>query len=222
MPEYLPLAAFRQGLLPDDCRSCAWWQTAGSSPTQGTEATDTRHVWLSDLEHDWGYVGLLVHDPGARREVDGHPDPVITASIHFAPASSLPRFRELPFPPLPPSSALLFCLHTDEEASRWMAKRVIRRAIYELRGRGIKEVYAVANRPGTGDADGADCRFFSAQLLADNGFVEVTSDGRLDLMRLDSRGLISLAEQAETALRRIFSREEEPAPSPAAWAREKR
>jgi hypothetical protein len=59
-------------------------------------------------------------------------------------------------------------------------------------------------------------------LLADNGFVEVMGDARLALMRVDSRGLLSLAEQAETALRRIFTREEEPAPSPAAWAREKR
>jgi hypothetical protein len=221
MPEYLPLAAFRQGLLPGDCRDCSWWQTAGSSPTQGTEAAGARHEWLSDLEHDWGYVGLLVHDPSARREADGPPDPVITASVHFAPASSLPRFRELPFPPLPPCSALLFCLHTDDEASRWMAKRVIRRAIYELRGRGIKEIYAVANRPDAGTADGADCRFFSAGLLADNGFLEVMGDARLVLMRVDTRSLISLAEQAQTTLRRIFTREEEPSPSPAAWAREK-
>jgi hypothetical protein len=221
MPEYLPLGAFRQGLLPDDCRSCAWWQTAGASPTQGTEAADTRHEWLSDLDHDWGYVGLLVHDPGARREDDGSPDPVITASIQFAPASSLPRFRELPFQPLPPCSALLFCLHTAEDASRWVAKRVIRRALYELRSRGIREVYAVAHRPGTGDPDGIDCRFFCAESLTENGFAEVASNGHLALMRVDNRGLISLAEQAETALRRIFTREEEPAPSPAAWAREK-
>ncbi len=151
MPEYLPLGAFRQGLLPGDCSSCAWWQTAGSSATQGTEAAGTRREWLSDLEHDWGYVGLLVHDPGARPEANGAPEPVVTASIHFAPASSLPRFRELPFPPLPPSSALLFCLHTPDEASRGMAKRIIRRALYELRGRGIQEVYAVANRLGTGN-----------------------------------------------------------------------
>ncbi len=51
--------------------------------------------------------------------------------------------------------------------------------------------------------------------------MEVAGDSRLALMRVDNRGLISLAERAETALRRIFTREEEPAPSPAAWAREK-
>ncbi len=222
MPQYLPLGAFRQGLLPGDCRSCAWWQTAGSSPTQGTEAAATRHQWLADLEHDWGYVGLLVHEQGTRRGANGPPDPVVTASIHFAPASSLPRFRELPFPPLPPSSALLFCLQADEEAPRWMVKRVVRRALYELRSRGIRDVYAVAHRLGTGGPDSTDCRFFSADLLAENGFVEVAGDNRLGLMHVDNRGLISLAERAETVLRRIFTREEEPDPSPAAWARAKR
>jgi hypothetical protein len=58
--------------------------------------------------------------------------------------------------------------------------------------------------------------------LAENGFAEVAESGGLTLMRVDSRGLISLAEQAETALRRMFAREKEPAPSPAAWAREER
>ncbi len=222
MPEYLPLGAFRQGLLPGDCSSCAWWQTAGSAPAQGAGAVDARHEWLTDLEHDWGYVGLLAHDASARREAGGSQDPVITASIHFAPASSVPRFRELPFPPLPAASALLFCLYTDGEASRSIAKRVIRRALYELRGRGIPEVYAVAHRPGADDAGEPDCRFFAADLLAENGFAEVAQNGGLTLMRIDSRGLVSLAEQAETALRRMFAREKEPAPSPAAWAREER
>ena len=96
MPEYLPLGAFRQGLLPGDCSSCAWWQTVGSARAQGGDAIDARHEWLTDLEHDWGYVGLLVHDSSVRRETGASQDPVVTASVHFAPASSLPRFRELP------------------------------------------------------------------------------------------------------------------------------
>jgi hypothetical protein len=214
MPEYLPLRAFRQGLLPDDCRSCAWWQTAGASEHRGTAAAGNRHEWLTDLEHDWGHVGLLVHEPAARRGAPGSADPVISASIHFAPASSLPRFRELPFPPLPASSALLFCLHADEDAPRWAAKRLIRKSLYELRGRGIDEVFAVARWT---DEDGGDCRFIPAGLLAENGFEQVAGDERLCLMRVDNRGLVSLVDQAEAAMRRVFSHNHEPAPHPAAW-----
>ncbi len=67
MPEYLPLGAFRQGLLPGDCSSCAWWQTTGRDDHHGSEATERRHEWLTSLEHDWGYVGLLVHEPAGRQ-----------------------------------------------------------------------------------------------------------------------------------------------------------
>ena len=216
MPEYLPLRAFRQGLLPDDCRSCSWWQTAGASEFRGTAGTGKRHEWLTDLEHDWGHVGLLVHEPATRRGVPGSADPVIFASIHFAPASALPRFRELPFPPLPASSALLFCFHADEGAPRWVAKRLIRKSLYELRGRGVDEVFAVA-RWTRGNGEGDDCRFFAADLLVENGFEQAAGDDRLCLMRVDNRGLVSLVDQVEAALRRVFSHHHEPAPSPAAW-----
>lgn len=214
MPEYLPLGAFRQGLLPGDCRSCAWWQTTGGTAHQGTVAAQKRHEWVTELEHDWGCAGLLVYGPAGRRGAAGTANAVVSASIHFAPASSLARFRELPFPPLPPFSALLFCFHAEEDASRLLAKRLIRKALYELRNRGVQEVYAVAHWP-EGCGDPGDCRFFSTELLAANGFAEVTHNGRLCLMRVDNRGLVSLIGQVETAVRRVFANE--PAPSPAAW-----
>jgi hypothetical protein len=217
MPQYLPLGAFRQGLLPGDCRACAWWQTSGAAAQRGDVAVHKRHEWITDLEHDWGYVGLLVHEQAGRRATADSGDYVISASIHFAPAASLARFRELPFPPLPASSALLFCFHADEDAPRWVAKRLIRKAIYELRSRGVQEVYAVAHWP-EGCGDPGDCRFFSTELLAANGFQQVFHDGHLCLMRVDNRGLISLFGQVETAFRSVFASEQEPAPSPAAWA----
>ena len=216
MPEYLPLRAFRQGLLPGDCGSCVWWQTAGAADARGTEAADKRHDWEASLGREWGSVGLLVHEPAGRRGASS--EPVVTASIHFAPASSLPRLRELPFPPLPPLSVFLFCLHTSDDAARWVAKRLVRKAIYEVRHRGVQEVYAVA-RTGSRNGDSADCRFFQADLLGETGFVEVASDGRLSLMRVDNRGLISIVDEVQTAVRRLFTNEEEPAPSPAAWAK---
>ena len=218
MPEYLPLRAFRQGLLPGDCRSCAWWLTAGAADYRGPVAAEKRHEWLSDLEHEWGPVGLLVHEPAPRRGAAGSADPVIAASIHFAPASSLARFRELPFPPLPASSALLFCFHTEDEAPHWLAKRLIRKALHELRSRGVEEVFAVA-RWANGNGGDDDCRFFPADLLADSGFEQVAGNAQFCLMRVDNRSLISVIDQVEAALRRVFIHDREPAPSPAAWVR---
>ena len=169
---------------------------------------------MTGLEHDWGYVGLLVHETAGQRGATSPGDVAVSASIHFAPASSLARFRELPFPPLPPSSALLFCFHAEEDAPRWLAKRLIRKALYELRGRGVQEVYAIAHWPER-CGDSGDCRFFSAELLAANGFEEMAHNGHLCLMRVDNRGLVALIGQVETAVRRVFANE--PAPSPAAW-----
>jgi hypothetical protein len=216
MPEYLPLGAFRQGLLPGDCNSCAWWQTVGQAEYRGAAATAKRHEWTAAVEDQWGYVGLLVQEPAGRRGTPSSAEVTIAASIHFAPASSLARFRELPFPPLPPSSALLFCLHVDDDTPRWVATRLIRKALYELRSRGVDEVYAVAHWPADHDpAD--DCRFFSVDVLAESGFEDVAQNGRLCLMRVDNRGLVSLINQVESALRRVFAKE--PAPSPATWVR---
>jgi hypothetical protein len=218
MPEYLPLGAFRQGLLPDDCRSCCWWQTNDATVPRGEAAARIRHEWVTELEHDWGQVGLLVHEAAGRRGGVGSGGIVVSACIHFAPASSLARFRELAFPPLPASSALLFCFHAEEDSRGWAAKRLIRKAIYELRNRGVREVYAIAHWP-EGSGDPADCRFFSTEILAANGFEPVSQNGGFCLMRVDNRSVVSLMDQMETALRRVFAHK--PAPSPVAWIRGK-
>jgi hypothetical protein len=186
--------------------------TTDAAAHRGPAAAGKRHEWLTDLEPEWGTVGLLVHEPAPGRGASPSADPVISASIQFAPGSSLARFRELPFPQLPASSALLFCFHSQEDAPRWAAKRLIRKALYELRARGIDEVFAVAS----GSSD--DCRFFPTDLLLENGFEQVAGDGELCLMRVDNRSLIALVAQVEMVLRRMFGHNREPAASPAAWA----
>jgi hypothetical protein len=218
MPDYLPLGALRQGLLPGECRSCSWWQTTGPCPARQGADPGELHEWMAGLEQDWGSFGLLAYDSGSHRGAVGSAELPVVAAIRFAPASSLARFRELPFPPLPPFSALLFCLHTEDDAPRWVAKRLIRKALCELRSRGIDQVFAVAHRAGSGNGHGPECRFFSASLLAENGFNEVASNGYICLMRVESRNLVSLIDQVEMAVRRVFIRGEEPACSPAAWA----
>jgi hypothetical protein len=115
---------------------------------------------------------------------------------------------------LPALSALLFCLRADEDSPHRVEKRLIRKALHELRNRGVQEVYAVAREQDRGD-EHQDCRFFATELLASTGFEEVARNGRLCLMRVDNRGLVALVDRLETAVCRIFTHE--PAPSPAAW-----
>jgi hypothetical protein len=209
VPGYLPLCAFRQGLLPTACRSCAWWQTTGSGYGTSEAAAAKRHLWMTTLEGNWGSTGLLLEDGGA-------PAPAIVASINFAPAAAVPRLRKLPFGPLPAGSTLLFCLRLEEGQAQHQAKRLLHKALRHLKDRDVEEVYAVAGYSG-GTLDGNRCEFFSFDFLSANGFEQVMRNGQLFLMRADLRGLLSLIEQLEAAARRVLRIE--PAPTPAAWTR---
>jgi len=240
MADYLPLCAFRQGLLPADCRSCAWWQTAGNERLAPEEAAEKRRRWTAALEKSWGSTGLLLQGgalPDGRPAADaahqgGAPSPAIAAAVSYAPPAAVPRLRELAFGALPPESAFLFCLKVEEGRTRFLPRRVLHKALAQLRGRGVEEVFAVAAsgsvRPGAVDAgsrsdgaspDGAgdECRFFPVEFLAANGFERVTVNGDLVLMRADVRGLLSLVGQVGTAVRRALH--DALAPSPALWSR---
>lgn len=228
MADYLPLCAFRQGLLPLDCRSCAWWQTTGDGRLAPEEAGAKRRQWMASLEKTWGSTGLLLQGtalPAGDAAADtGHwggvPDPPIAAAISFAPPAALPRLQDMAFGTLPRESAFLFCLKVEEGYTRLLPRRLLHKALGQLRGRGVDEVFAVAavrltDPDGPGVAD--ECRFFSIAFLAANGFEEVTGGGDLILMRSDLRGLLSLVEQVGGALRRVLR--DPLAPSPAAWSR---
>lgn len=246
MPDYLPLCAFRQELLPVACRSCAWWQTTGSGPKNAEVSGEKRRQWMAALEPTWGSTGLLLagNGPptgdGSTSDVSaggapagGAPDasapagvpavsagrsapPVVVASINYAPAAAVPRLRDLPFAPLPADAVLLFCLTSEENHGRSQAKRLLHKALAQLKERDVQEVYAVASL--TGGPEHSDrCEFFSLEFLEANGFERVRDDGQLFLMRVDLRGLLSLITQVEAVVRRVLRND--PTPSPAAWTR---
>ncbi len=167
---------------------------------------------MTEVESFWGATGLILVDNTPRA---GATAPVLIASIGFAPGNALPRLRTLSFGPLSESSALLFCLTVTGDHARFQDKRILHKALAQLRFRGVEEVYGVA-RPGPVSDDPTACRFFEAGFLAANGFQLVAENGELMLMRLDLRGLLSLVDKVETAVKRILHNE--PAPSPAAWS----
>ena len=219
MPDYLPLCAFRQGLLPVACQSCAWWQTTGSRINPPKIAAEKRRQWMIGTEGSWGSTGLLLVNGNTQTRVattnsSDSGAPAFVASINFAPADALPRLRELSFGPFPDNSAVLFCLTVAYGESRFQAKRVLRKALAYLKDCGVEEAYAVA-RSEKAPANPVACRFFTADFLFANGFQAVAEDGELILMRVDLRGLLSLLDRAETTIRRMLRNE--PTPSPAAW-----
>ncbi len=232
MSGYLPLCAFRQGLLFETCRTCAWWQTSGGRALGGTalgkrlsheQAVDSRRRWMSSLEDTWGTAGLLLESrdplsdgvPAARGLTDGAAVPAIFSSIHFAPTVSVPRLRDLPFGPFSEESALVFCLACAEGQTRYQAGRVLHKALGRLKERGVEEVYAVAAVGAVYQPlDGDLCRFFPPDFLGVNGFEPVGENAGLILMRVDLGGLLSVLGRARTALKEMLG--SDPAPSPAA------
>jgi len=245
MSGYLPLGAFRQGLLPSACSSCAWWQTTGSGKLSSAAAADIHRRWIASLEDSWGSPGLLLY---TNRETHGgvshsapadavstglgpsgsDPSPVVVASVAFAPADMVPRLRDLPFGgfgSLSDGSVLLFCLTCGREEPRYQPKRVLHKALRHLRTRGVREVYAVATHRGETDGvaglhgtfDRDHCRFFPLDFLVANGFHPIADNAGLVLTRLDLGGILAVIGQVQATVRRVLG--SEPAPSPAAWIR---
>lgn len=211
MPDYLPLCTFRQDLLPPACRSCAWWFDSGAPPDSRASAYSLRREWMSALEPAWGSTGLVLPDdppPG---------DPSALAakvSVHYAPAQSVPRLRDLPLGPIPADAALLFCLRAEGSGDITAARRLVQKALAQLRLRGVTEVYAYAAL--TGGAGGGDrCEFFAYDFLDSCGFRRVRDNGDLFLMRVDLRGLATVMGRVEAVLKRVVGTD--PTPSPAAW-----
>lgn len=219
MSTYLPLCAFREGLLPSTCRKCAWWQTTGSERLSEEALVERKRRWMSALEKTWGTTGLLLED-GSVGTGEGHARPAIVASINFSPPEALPRLHELSFGQLPAGSAVVFCLRAEPQAGRHLPKRLLHKSLAQLKDRGVEEAFAVAeNEIGatTSNGDPRTCRFFSVDFLTASGFHMVSANGNLILMRADLRGLLSLFAQVETAVRKLLRNE--PTPSPAAWSR---
>lgn len=219
MSDYLPLCAFRQGLLPDDCRTCAWWQTTGNEDLPPDLAADRRRNWMTGLEATWGHPGLLLESDAAKDTAPARGGaPVAAGSISFAPAAAVPRLRGLPFDHLTAGSALLFCLWLDDDQPQTHGKRLIQKALGQLKTRGMTDVFAIAGSPSSLDHGQAwnacPYRLFSVEFLGANGFLPVAESGPLVLMRADLRGLLSIIGQVETVIRRAIR---QPTPSPAAW-----
>jgi hypothetical protein len=205
MHEYIPLCSPRLKMLPEACRSCAWWQTAGQEPAGKHASAEKRAEWQYATEASFGTTGLIATG-------DGHP----VAVIQYAPASVLPRVRSLNVGKLPDNAVVLFCLHSIGVPSPLELRRLLHKTMAVLRQRGLLEVYALA-QPATGARSRGRCSLFELEFLDGNGFQRVTDNGEVFVLRADLRGLLSSVSQLERAFRRLFR--SDPEPTPAAWSR---
>ena len=207
MAEFVHVVAASQGLLPDPCSTCLWWQTTtGSGATRNPEADlERRLAWMHRLEQSWGSLGMVLQEGTST-----------LAALQFAPVAALARAAHLPAGPTPEDAVLIYCLRGRLDRSAHEPSRLLHRALAHLRRQRLTEVYAFARPLGSADLCGLR-NLCGLEFLRAHGFVIVRGGGDAFLMRLDLRGLLPSLVDAANGLRRL--RPEPAAPSPATFWR---
>jgi hypothetical protein len=162
---------------PECCRGCTWWQERA----HGRSADKRR--WQEGVEERFGAWGKLYLD-GDR----------LVGSLQYAPSEAFPRARDLPAGPPSPDAVLVACAFLLDRTSPWALQSLFLACIGEVRDGGAPAIEAFAYRYDEGEAFAT--RFlrhrtvFPREFLADFGFRTLRAAGRVELMRLELRGLV--------------------------------
>jgi len=166
---------------PPPCRDCMWWQTR-----PGAAAPD-RDRWTRQAEDDFGPWGKLYMDEGR-----------VAGLIQYGPADQFARARTLPAGPPDRDAALITCAYLTEATSPWILQSLFLSAIGECKDRGFPALEAFGYRYPSDES--FDVRFlghrtiFPSDFLRDFGFRARRSAGRVELARLDLRGLVPVED----------------------------
>ncbi len=169
---------------PGCCVGCTWWQTRS-----GSRAVDKAR-WADAVEERFGTWGKLYVDGGRT-----------LCLLQYGPADTFPHARDLPAGPPGDDAVLITCAFLVDPSSPWALQSLLLAAIGETRDAGRPAIEAFAYRYDEGEAYAA--RFlqhrtvFPRAFLSDLGFRTVRAQGRVELMRLDVRGIVPVEEPGE-------------------------
>ena len=186
---------------PTVCHECVWWQS------RGRRANKDR--WIERVEAEWGSFGTVYYDEDER----------VLGSMQYGPAQLFPRSAELPAGPPSPDAMFVTCAYLVRSSSPWVMQSLFLAAIGDARDRGAKALEAFAYRYPEGES--AYERFqvhktiFPSDFLADFGFATVRSAGRVELARLELRGLQPVVEGRRAKVLRVVKEAFFPEPVPA-------
>jgi hypothetical protein len=175
-PRLEPLTRASIGRAPGVCVDCVFWQSRGLR-------NPAKERWAARMEEDWGGWGTLYWD-GDR----------LLGFLQAGPADAFPRSVELPAGPPSSDAVLVTCGYVADPSAPWVLQSLLLAAIGEARDRDVRAIEAFAYRYPEGTP--YDHRFlahrtiFPSDFLADLGFHTVRSEGRVELARLDLRGLV--------------------------------
>jgi hypothetical protein len=176
---------------PPPCRECMWWQ---SRP--GRQQPERRR-FIEQIESDFGPWGKLYCDDGG-----------VTGLIQYGPAEQFPRAAVMPAGPPSRDAVIVTCAYLTDAHSPWVLQSLMLAAIGECKDRGFPAIEAFAYRYPADES--FEARFllhrtiFPHDFLRDFGFQPRRAAGRIELMRLDLRG-IELAPES-SMLERLKAR----------------
>jgi len=188
---------------PSVCHECLWWQSrvAGREP-------DKRR-WIEKAESEFGAWGTIYRDDDGRT----------LGSMQYGPARLFPRAGELPAGPPSDDAVIVTCAYLVDRTSPWVLQSLFLAAIGDAKDKGAAALEAFAYRYPEGESDYE--RFlvhrtvFPHDFLADFGFREMRSSGRVELARLELGGLVPVLEGKRERVLRALKDALLPEPVPA-------
>ncbi|MFO7572028.1 MAG: hypothetical protein R6W48_05425 [Gaiellaceae bacterium] len=187
---------------PAVCQTCVWWQARGNREPE-------KEKWIARVEGEWGAWGTIYRDDDGR----------VLGSMQYGPAHLFPRAADLPAGPPSEDAVLVTCAYLLSDSAPWVEQSLFLAAIGEARDKGASALEAFAYRYRE-DALSAE-RFlvhrtvFPRDFLADFGFHTVRTSGRIELARLELRGLQAVEKGAREKVLDVVKEAFQPTPAPA-------
>jgi hypothetical protein len=198
-PHVTHLTRWADRQRPAVCQGCAWWQMR-----EGDRPVDKAR-WMDDVEDRFGAFGKL-YLLGDRH----------LASLQYGPAGAFPRARDLPAGPPSGDAVLVTCAYLSDRSAPWALQSLFLACLGECRDRGLPAVEAFATAAPLDRRDGVSEHrtIFERDFLGDLGFRPLRQSGPIELMRLETAGLIP-AVQSESLLEAAWRRARELVARPA-------
>ncbi|MFP5252449.1 MAG: GNAT family N-acetyltransferase [Actinomycetes bacterium] len=188
------------GDLPEDVRSCVFWEL---DPVRRARVLEARHgaeekeAWLSTVLLEWGSCGRVLYV-----------DDVAAGYALYAPPAYFPGAVSLPTAPAAEDAVLLAtALVRPEFAGAGLGRVLMQSVVKDLVKRGgIRALEAFGDTRAPGQGHPVDHTFcvLPADYLTHVGFKTVRPHARYPRLRLDLRSAVTWRGEVEAALERLL------------------
>jgi hypothetical protein len=184
-------------LLPEQCRTCGWWQGQDDDWREPAQADSWAETALETFG-GWGKLAIGDDD--------------LLGMIQYGPSELFARAGDFACGPVSEDAVLLTCSLVSDRAYESVRKSLLTAALAEFREREVETIEAFCCQDENPENE---CRFFDYDFLSDCGFYPVRSSRGLQLMRCELGGALPAKIRKQKSHRRILERIKRASASPA-------